>query len=110
MVPKVKTAFYWAISKDMDSTLFVDYLGDRGFKEGLEYRYAFARDTTGQARFYFIDDKVYGGNRDAFFLQHQQKLPDDFYLKADINYVSDRFYPRDFPGTFQRNRESMREV
>ena len=95
--PQVKTAFYWAISKDMDSTLFVDYLGDRGFKEGLEYRYAFARDTTGSARFYFINDKVYGGNRDAFFLQHQQKLPDDFYLKADINYVSDRFYPEDFP-------------
>ena len=95
--PQIKTAFYWAISKDMDSTLFVDYLGDRGFKEGLEYRYAFARDTTGSARFYFIDDKVYGANRDAFFLQHQQKLPEDFYLKADINYVSDRFYPQNFP-------------
>ena len=35
---EVKTAFYWAISKDMDSTLCLDYLGDRGFKEGLEYR------------------------------------------------------------------------
>ena len=40
--PKVKTGFYWAMSKDMDSTLYLDYLGDRGFKEGLEYRYAFA--------------------------------------------------------------------
>jgi hypothetical protein len=49
--PEVKTAFYWAIAKDMDSTLFVDYLGDRGFKEGLEYRYAFARDATGSARY-----------------------------------------------------------
>jgi LPS-assembly protein len=95
--PEIRTAFYWAMTKDMDSTLFVDYLGDRGFKEGLEYRYAFARETTGSARFYFIDDKVEGENRDAFFLQHQQKLPEDFYLKADINYVSDRFYPRDFP-------------
>ena len=93
---EVKTAFYWAISKDMDSTLFLDYLGDRGFKEGLEYRYAFPRETTGQATFYFIDDKVFNGNRHAFFIQHQQKLPYDFYLKGDINEVSDRFYPRDF--------------
>ncbi len=95
--PEVKTAFYWAISQDMDSTLYLDYWGDRGFKEGLEFRYAFPHETTGQARFYFIDDKVNGENRDAFFLQHQQKLPDDFYLKGDINYVSDRFYTRDFP-------------
>jgi LPS-assembly protein len=94
--PKVKTGFYWAMSKDMDSTLYLDYLGDRGFKEGLEYRYALANETTGQTKFYFIDDHVYGDKRAAFFSQHQQKLPYDFYLKGDINYVSDRFYPRDF--------------
>ena len=29
----------------------------------------------GKPRFYFIDDHVYGENRYAFFLQHQQKLP-----------------------------------
>ena len=94
--PEVKTAFYWALSKDMDSTVYLDYLGDRGFKEGLEFRYAFPRETTGQANFYFIEDKVYDGKRYAFFLQHQQNLPDGFYLKGDLNYVSDRFYPRDF--------------
>ena len=95
--PQVRTGFYWAISKDMDSTFNLNYLGDRGFQEGVEYRYAFPQETTGQANFYFIDDKVFGGDREAFFLQHQQKLPSDFYLKGDINYVSDRFYPRDFP-------------
>jgi LPS-assembly protein len=95
--PQLKTAFYWNISKDMDSTLFVDYLGDRGFKEGIEFRYAFPRETTGSAKFYFINDKVYGAKRESFFLQHEQKLPSDFYLKGDINWVSDRFYPPDFP-------------
>ncbi len=97
--PQVRTAFYWAISKDMDATLFLDRLGDsrgRGFKEGLEYRYAFANDTKGQANFNFIDDRVYDGNRYSFFLQHDQKLPSGFYLKGDINLVSDRFYPADF--------------
>jgi len=97
--PEVKTAFYWAITKDMDATLYGERLGDhrgRGFKEGLEYRYAFTKETQGQANFYFIDDQVYGKNRYALFLQHQQKFPYDVYLKADMNYVSDRFYSQDF--------------
>ena len=59
----------------MDSTLFLDYLGDRGLKEGVEYRYAFPRETTGQANFYFVDDRDYDGKRYAFFVQHQQNLP-----------------------------------
>ncbi len=93
---EAKTAFFWAMTKDMDTTLYLDKLGDRGFKEGLEYRYAFTKETSGQANFYYTDDHVYNGNRYAFFLQHQQKLPYDFYLKGDINQVSDRFYPQDF--------------
>ena len=98
-----RDAFYWAMAKDMDATLYFGRYGDRGFKEGLEYRYAFAKDTKGQANFYFIDDHVYKGeeekdkgNRYAFFIQHEQKLPYDFYLKGDINHVSDRSYPSDF--------------
>jgi LPS-assembly protein len=93
---EVKTAFFWAMRKDMDSTLYLDYLGKRGFKEGLEYRYAFTRDIKGKANFYFIDDQVYDNNRYAFFVQHDQKLPYGFYLKGDINYVSDNQYIRDF--------------
>jgi LPS-assembly protein len=97
--PEVKTAFFWAMTKDMDATLYFDRLGDgrgRGFKEGLEYRYWFTKGTKGQANFYFIDDQVYDGNRYAFFLQHQQTFPYDLYLKGNINHVSDRSYPRDF--------------
>jgi len=94
--PQVKTGFYWAMTKEMDSTLYADYLGDRGFKEGLEYRYAFGRETDGEARFYFINDTVFGNQRYSFFLQNEQKLPSDFYLKGNINYVSDRPYLRDF--------------
>ncbi len=88
--------FYWAFAKNMDATLYLDYLGERGFKEGLEYRYAFSRDTRGQANVNFIDDQVYGKNRYSFFVEHEQVLPYDFYLKADINVVSDNDYLRDF--------------
>ncbi len=94
--PEFKTGFYWAFAKNMDTTFYFNWLGDRGFKEGLEYRYAFARETRGEAKFYFIDDQVLNKNRYAFFIEHQQKLPYDFYLKGDINHVSDHEYLHDF--------------
>lgn len=94
--PEVKNAFFWAITKDMDATLYLDYLGKRGFKEGLEYRYAFTPETRGQANLHFIDDQFFNKNRYAFFGQHQQKFPYDFYLKGNINRVSDIRYHRDF--------------
>jgi LPS-assembly protein len=94
--PELKNGFYWAFAKDMDATFYFDWLGDRGFKEGLEYRYAFTRDTKGEAKFHFIDDQVFNKNRYAFFIEHQQKFPYDFYLKGDINHVSDHEYLRDF--------------
>jgi LPS-assembly protein len=80
----------------MDSTLYFDYLGKRGFKEGLEYRYAISQDLSGRANFYFINDRVFGENRYAFFVQHQQYSPSGLYLKGDINRVSDHQYTRDF--------------
>ena len=35
-------------------------------------------------------------NRYSFYIEHEQKLPYDFYLKGDINRVSDHDYLRDF--------------
>jgi len=94
--PEVRTGFYWAPTKNMDATFYLDYLGDRGFKEGLDFRYAIDQDSKGRARFYFIDDRLFGKNRYAFFAEHQQTLPYDFYVKWDINHVSDHQYLQDF--------------
>ena len=99
--PEAKTGFYWAFAKNMDATFYLDFLGDRGFKEGLEYRYALTQETKGQANFYFINDQVLDKNRYAFYVQHQQKLPYDFYLKGDIYYVSDNQYLYEFNEDFQ---------
>jgi LPS-assembly protein len=112
--PELKNGFYWAFAKNMDATFYFDWLGDRGFKEGLEYRYAFTQETKGQANFYFIDDQVFHKNRYAFFIEHQQKLPYDFYLKGDINHVSDHEYLRDFdedlPGRAKIDSRSSRQL
>jgi LPS-assembly protein len=99
---KVGTGFYWAFAKNMDATFYLDYLGDRGFKEGLEYRYAFANETKGHVDFFFNqdlawkDDQVLHENRYALFIEHEQKLPYDFYLKGSINRVSDHKYFQDY--------------
>ncbi len=108
--PHGGAGFYWAFAKNMDATFNFDWVGRRGFKEGLEYRYALTRETEGKVNFYFISDKtvpndadtpVINGqtihhNRYALFALHQQKLPGDSYLKADINRVSDHMYLQDF--------------
>jgi LPS-assembly protein len=108
--PHAGVGFYWAFAKNMDATFNFDWVGSRGFKEGLEYRYALTQETKGKANFYFISDKsvpsdadvpVINGqtihhNRYAFFVEHEQKLPGDSYLKGDINRVSDHMYLQDF--------------
>jgi LPS-assembly protein len=110
---KFKEGFYWAFAKNMDATFYLDYLGVRGFKEGLEYRYAFTNETKGHVDLFFNrdlawkDDQAPRENRYAFFIEHQQKLPYDFYLKGDINRVSDHKYFQDYtneglPETAQR--------
>lgn len=112
--PEIKNAFFWAIARDMDATVYLDYWGKRGFKEGLEYRYAFTPETSGQANVYFIDDKVFNKDRYAFFVRHQQKFPYDFYLKAHINRLSDIHYHRDFdedlPGEAKIDSRSKRQL
>ena len=94
--PEMRNAFFWAFAKNMDATLYFDWFGSKGFHEGLEYRYALTDDTKGIANFYFTHDQSVDENRYALFVRHEQKLPDDFYLKADINRISDHDYLRDF--------------
>jgi LPS-assembly protein len=108
--PRIKTGFYWAFAKNMDTTLYLDYLGKRGFKEGLEYRYAFSRETRGQANFNFIADQELHKNRYSFFIEHEQKFPYDFYLKGDINRVSDHEYLRDFTNEYLPSTSNMAAI
>lgn len=107
---KLKNGFYWAFAKNMDATFFLDYLGDRGFKEGLAYNYAFTRETKGQANIYFINDQVVDKNRYAFFIEHEQKLPYDFYLKGNINRVSDHQYFKDYKNEDLPETAQMAEI
>jgi len=107
---KMSNGFFWAIAKNMDATLYLDYLGTRGFKEGVEYNYAFTRETKGQANFYYIDDQSLHKDRYAFFIEHEQKLPYDIYLKGNVNHVSDHQYFLDYKNEDLPETARMAEI
>ena len=94
--PMISESFFWAISEDKDATFTESYLGDRGLKHGLEFRYARTSNSKGQLNLYYIDDNEYHGKRWAAIYRHDELFNNGFYTKADINKVSDNDYLIDF--------------
>lgn len=94
--PMFSESFFWAISEDKDATFTESYLGDRGLKHGMEFRYARTSNSQGQLNLYYIDDDEYHGNRWAVIYRHDELFKNGFYAKADINKISDNEYLIDF--------------
>jgi LPS-assembly protein len=113
--PEITVPFYWAIAPNQDATLYLERIGDsrgRGFKEGLEYRYAWSQRARGQIKGFYIWDERFDKSpwwderqdksRWSLFVDHDQSFPGGYYLKADVNWVSDKYYPVDFPSDVSR--------
>ncbi len=97
--PEITVPFYWVIAPNQDATFYLQRIGDargRGFKEGAEYRYALSRRAQGKIRGFYIWDQRENDHRFSVFFDHDQTFPEGYYLKADINWVSDKEYPVDF--------------
>ena len=109
--------FFWAISDNMDATFYEQYMSQRGFKHGAEFRYIFSENSKGAIIIdYFYDDKIDDGiedhskkwgfdddsmlrtNHDRFWfrMSHHQELPAGFNLKLDLDFVSDQDYLLEF--------------
>ena len=109
--------FFWAINESSDATFYEHYMGDRGHKLGLEYRYMLSRISKGTLMYDYLDDrkvddgtgdtsKKYGFGDDTvlrpnddrywFRMSHHQELPGDFYAKVSLDIVSDQDYLREF--------------
>ena len=109
-------SFYWAIARNMDATFNVDYYSARGLGGGLEYRYLFSEGTGGNLNaYYFIFKKDPLGqtpaNASIFRFKHNQSLPGNFNLVADVDYQSSFDFLREFDNNFMRaiisNRSSQ---
>jgi lipopolysaccharide export system protein LptA len=104
--------FYITMGRSADATLEADYIQERGFKFGLETRYAASRNSWGKAYGTYIRDweqPAGQDNRWSATQQHRQLMGDRFYLDDRINLVSDNAYPNDFAfDIWERETEYMK--
>jgi LPS-assembly protein len=106
--------FFWAISEQTDATFYENYIGKRGLKHGLEFRYITDPDSKGAFLFDIISDrrekKDMYNHDDLKISQHQrsnktrywirgrsdQQFPFEIVSKFDVDFVSDYDYLREF--------------
>ncbi len=112
--------FYWAMKRNMDATLNFDYYSARGLGGGFEYRYLFSGGVGGRLNFYHFtfekdseEEKEEETSAGAYLfrLKHNQALPFNFSLVADVDYSSSFDFLREFDNDFKRavvsNRRSQ---
>jgi len=108
--------FFWAISDWSDATFYERYIDNRGFMQGLEYRYVAAEDSKGTIMFDILSDKIDTKdltdpdqidvspqprtNDTRFWLRSKanQSLPLGIDARLDTDLVSDQDYLREFTG------------
>lgn len=100
-------SFFWAIQRNMDTTFNLDIFAKRGLGGGLEYRYLFSGGVGGQLNLYYFNYKKEQGEAAPsgaylFRLKHNQPLPFNFNLVADIDYSSSFNFLREFDNDFRR--------
>lgn len=109
-------SFYWAIKRNMDATFSLDYFRDRGLGGGLEYRYLFSEGTGGLLNLYYFlfNERAPAGSPDNAYIirfKHNQSLPGNFKIVADVDYQSSYDFLREFDNNFRRavvsNRRSQ---
>ncbi|CAB5147591.1 LPS-assembly protein LptD @ Organic solvent tolerance protein precursor [Olavius algarvensis associated proteobacterium Delta 3] len=109
--------YYWAIRDNMDATVYADFMTERGFKIGGEYRYVLSPRTFGTVmldylddrqvddgqgdssqRWGYTDDSVLRPNSDRYWfrMKHNQPLPGKFTGRLDLDIVSDQDYLQEF--------------
>ncbi|MFO7866467.1 MAG: LPS assembly protein LptD [Candidatus Aminicenantes bacterium] len=114
---QLSQSFYWDIRRNMDATFNVDYYSHKGLGGGLQHRYILPGDMAGELNLFYFrfreeEAQLYDTST-AYILrfQHQQPLPYDFRLVADVDYQSSFDFLREFDNNFYRavaaNRSSQ---
>ena len=115
--------YYWAIRDDMDATFYAQYLQNRGFMGGAEYRINNPEFGKGIWMFDYLQDQASKSllaeegypyqTSDKYWLRGKQdfQLPWDITGKLDLDYVSDRNFLQEFgsgsSSFFNSNREFL---
>ena len=93
---RASLAWYQVIDRNMDATVYLDYLSEIGLGKGLEYRYALANQNIGKALYHHVTG--FSETPDLYYLewQHSGKLPGDWHLTADVEYANKKLFFEEF--------------
>lgn len=102
-------AYYQVLARNMDATVYLDYLSELGLGKGLEYRYLFGEDNLGTMHGYHVSG--FGDNDSSYALswRHNGTLPGSVRLAADLEYVSSRSFFADFGDTAEEYNKDVTE-
>ena len=107
----IELPFFWAINQQMDATLYSRYIEKRGYKQGAEFRYFLGSQSFGTLYGDFMEDNRHiteGSDttlardwqemhrRWSYFVNTETRYDSQFYLRTDLQRVSDAWYFRDF--------------
>jgi len=110
--PQVTLPFFLVLSENQDLTFYLTRHGDgrgRGFKGGIEYRYALKRTDQGEIRVFGLHDEVLHKDRWAIFSRQKGTLPYGIKGILNLNLVSDDEYVWDFEDDlFEESRREAR--
>jgi len=89
-------SWYQVIDRNMDATIYLDYLSELGLGKGLEYRYALAHQNNGKALYYNVTGLK--GNPNLYYLKwgHRGNLAGGWRLMADAEYADDQLFFEEF--------------
>jgi LPS-assembly protein len=94
-------SFFWAMTRSMDSTYWIDHWTLRGYGGGAEYRYASDEKSDGSAKFYYANDRLFGPQW-TLGARVRQNLPADFRLASTIDVFSSFDYVQDVERSIAR--------
>ena len=105
-------AYFWAIAKNMDATIYLDLASQKGIGEGLEYRYVRKQDSSGQFYAYHlremegyrekrVDQLDRKPDRWQVEFQHDEYFDSSFFAKTRLRAISDREFFRDYGQSYE---------
>ncbi len=87
-----KQGLFWAISQNQDATLYIDYYSEKGYAEGLDYRYVISPGNNGEVWFYHVRDNDPSRDLMEFKSYHNINISNNFSSYLKIHTVSDYDY------------------
>ena len=98
----VSGEFFWAMTDWMDSTLGLEYLGERGARPYAEYRYSLDPQSDGQVQGSFIRDRQTDEDLWQVFLQQRQTFGWGINGLTQLDLRSERDIRRRFARNIQQ--------